>query len=175
MFSWHTLVWVPESGCRPEGYMGTPALAPEDIPGKPLQREDVNRRWKHPGGVSSYCRTCRSMGAWSLTQRERTRNSLIVTLESSFVFPDALKIEGNCQAWTIWSLTEKSGKVFVLTNHLASDIKAVWRKMSSPNAALERASYSLNLFMTLKYIFVGVFIGVYKVNALQKIGEKNSF
>lgn len=145
------LVWMPQSGCRPEGYMGTPALAPEDIPGNP-RTEDLNRQRKDPGRASSDCRTC----CWVVDHSHRRKEPWIppsVTLESSFVFPDALKIEKNHHAWNRWSLTEKSGKVFVLTNHLAGDINAVWRQMSSPNAALERASCSLNLFMTSKYIF----------------------
>lgn len=43
-------------------------------------------------------------------------------------------------------------KYLVLKDHLASLIKAVWRNMASPHAALEHASCSLNLYMTLKYI-----------------------
>lgn len=39
---------------------------------------------------------------------------------------------------------------YVLTNHLASDVKAVWRTMPSSNAASECASCSLNMLMTLK-------------------------
>lgn len=37
---------------------------------------------------------------WLITHtRERTMNSLVVTLESSFVFPDALKVERNHHPW----------------------------------------------------------------------------
>lgn len=60
-----------------------------------------------------------------------------------------------------------------MTNHLASDIKAVWRKISSSDAALECTSSSHEFKIDFLFLFL---IGVYKLNVLRKMDRKeNSF
>lgn len=137
-----------------------------------LQSDDVKREQENPRRARSACRTCQWISGHS--QGDRTMDSMVVTVVPSFVFPEALKIEGNHHVWSAWSLTEKWCTVFVLTNHLASDVKAVWRKISSSNAALGCASHNLNLLMTLKHFLLVFFIDISWMHSMKQIEEKNT-
>lgn len=112
------LVWVPES---------EPWLEPQ-VRKTFLANLFRVRMWTHGQGKPPWRAGSSCSGRLITCTEGRNHGFHHMTLEPSFVFPESLKIDGHLHVWSRWSLPEKIGKVFVLTNHLASDVKAVWRK-----------------------------------------------